>query len=111
MTAPAPASAPARQQWADVAKGVCIVLVVLWHVIMKHYLQIDWDVPVPLPGLWGLLGDLLLPLRMPVFFTLSGMLAANAVHRPWRAVAPWRTPPNTTESSHDNVLCRPRETP
>jgi uncharacterized membrane protein YcfT len=75
-----------RSTWADVAKGVCILLVVLWHVIMKHYLQIDWHLPVPIPGAWGTLGDQLLPLRMPVFFTISGMFAANAALRPWRVV-------------------------
>jgi uncharacterized membrane protein YcfT len=86
----APASggtAKPRAQWADVAKGVCILLVVLWHVIMKMYLTIDWHLPVPLPGLWGAFGDMLLPLRMPVFFTISGMFAAAAVHRSWSTVA------------------------
>jgi uncharacterized membrane protein YcfT len=76
-----------RAGWADVAKGVCILLVVLWHVIMKMYLAIDWHLPVPLPGLWGALGDMLLPLRMPVFFTISGMFAVSAVQRAWPAVA------------------------
>jgi uncharacterized membrane protein YcfT len=76
----------ARAEWADLAKGLCIVLVVLWHVIMKHYLQIDWHIPVPLPGAWGTFGEQLLPLRMPVFFTISGMFAAAAVQRPWRVV-------------------------
>ncbi|BCJ52684.1 hypothetical protein Asp14428_41590 [Actinoplanes sp. NBRC 14428] len=76
-----------RAGWADVAKGVCIVLVVLWHVIMKHYLQISWHLPAPIPGLWGAFGDQLLPLRMPVFFTISGMFAASAVRRTWKVTA------------------------
>ncbi|WP_165521761.1 acyltransferase family protein [Micromonospora zingiberis] len=75
-----------RLVWADVAKGGCILLVLLWHVIMKDYLQIDWRLSVPVPGAWGTLGELLLPMRMPLFFTISGMFAAAAVHRPWRAV-------------------------
>lgn len=75
-----------RAEWADAAKGVCILLVVLWHTIMKHYLQIDWHLSVPLPGAWGAFGDQLLPLRMPVFFTISGMFAAAAVQRPWSVV-------------------------
>ncbi|MDZ5445449.1 hypothetical protein U2F26_22410 [Micromonospora sp. 4G57] len=33
--APTPAD---RVVWADVAKGACIVLVVLWHVVVKGYL-------------------------------------------------------------------------
>ncbi|MFI9487322.1 acyltransferase family protein [Promicromonospora sp. NPDC052451] len=92
QTVPIPVVAPAaakkpRAGWADVAKGVCILLVVLWHVIMKMYLAIDWHLPVPLPGLWGAFGDMLLPLRMPVFFMISGMFALSATARPWSVVA------------------------
>ncbi|MCT2583153.1 acyltransferase family protein [Actinophytocola gossypii] len=75
-----------RLAWADVAKGACIVLVVLWHVIAKDYLQIDWRSSTPLPGAWGTVGEQLLPLRMPLFFAISGFFAANAVRRPWRVV-------------------------
>ncbi|WP_431900592.1 pyridoxal-phosphate dependent enzyme [Micromonospora chalcea] len=73
-----------RVAWADVAKGACIVLVVLWHVVVKDYLRIDWRAGLPVPGAWGLLGEQLLPLRMPLFFAISGIFAANAVARPWR---------------------------
>ncbi|GIE36632.1 acyltransferase [Actinoplanes italicus] len=83
---PRPRPGSLRADWADLAKGLCIILVVLWHVIMKHYLRIDWHIPVPLPGAWGTFGEQLLPLRMPVFFTISGMFAAAAVQRPWRVV-------------------------
>jgi uncharacterized membrane protein YcfT len=72
--------------WADVAKGACILLVVLWHVVMKHYLVIDWRLSLPIPGAWGALSEQLLPLRMPLFFTISGVFAVNAVNRPWRVV-------------------------
>jgi uncharacterized membrane protein YcfT len=75
-----------RESWADIAKGTCILLVVLWHVITKDYLQVDWHLPVPLPGAWGLLGEQLLPLRMPLFFTISGMFAVGAVGRSWRVL-------------------------
>ncbi|WP_203718609.1 acyltransferase family protein [Asanoa siamensis] len=81
------APATARVEWADVAKGVCIVLVVSWHVIVKDYLLVDWHIGLPLPGFWGTLGEQFLPLRMPLFFTISGLFAANAVRRPWREVA------------------------
>ncbi len=82
-----PASESHRAQWADAAKGVCIILVVLWHVIVKDYLQINWHITVPVLGLWGTLGEQFLPLRMPLFFTISGVFAANAAQRPWRVVA------------------------
>ncbi|MEV6414706.1 acyltransferase family protein [Kribbella sp. NPDC051718] len=79
--------AQSRVAWADVAKGVCILLVVLWHVIMKHYLQIDWRSAGPIPAAWGSFSEQLLPLRMPLFFAISGFFAVNAVQRPWRVVA------------------------
>ncbi|MFY1574547.1 acyltransferase family protein [Verrucosispora sp. WMMD703] len=82
-----PVSAGTRLTWVDVAKGGCILLVLLWHVIVKDYLQIDWRLDVPVLGAWGTFGELLLPMRMPLFFTISGMLAATAVQPPWRSVA------------------------
>ncbi len=88
MTALATAApVTSRTTWADTAKGACILLVVLWHVIMKHYLQVDWKLGVPIPGAWGAAGEQLLPLRMPLFFTISGMFAVGAVGRSWRVLA------------------------
>lgn len=56
-----------RVAWADSAKGACILLVVLWHVVIKHYRRIDWHDAARIPGAWGTLGEQLLPLRMPLF--------------------------------------------
>jgi uncharacterized membrane protein YcfT len=75
-----------RVAWADVAKGVCILLVVLWHVLMKHYLQIHWHIGGPVKGAWGTFGEQLLPLRMPLFFAVSGYFAVRAVQRTWPEV-------------------------
>ncbi|RGC68611.1 Inner membrane protein YcfT [Micromonospora sp. MW-13] len=69
---------PHRAEWADAVKGVCIVLIVSWHVTVK-------------PGLWGALGEQLLPLRMPLFFIISGVFAASALQRPWWDVGRSRT--------------------
>lgn len=77
-----------RQQWADVAKGVCIVLVVLWHVTRKDYLHLDWDLAAPVTGAWGTASEVLLPVRMPLFFLISGLFATRLVARPWPEV--WR---------------------
>jgi uncharacterized membrane protein YcfT len=79
-------AARSRLEWADVAKGACIVLVVLWHVIMKDYLQVDWRISTSLPGAWGTVSEQLLPLRMPLFFAISGFFATSAVRRPWRVL-------------------------
>ncbi|WP_155349012.1 acyltransferase family protein [Acrocarpospora pleiomorpha] len=75
-----------RAVWADVAKGVCILLVVLWHTVNKHYLRVDWQAGGAIPAMWGFFGDQLMTLRMPLFFTISGMFAVSAYHRPWRVV-------------------------
>jgi len=85
MTTAAAAAKP-RLAWADTAKGLLIVLVVFWHVVLKSYLTIDWRIGVPIPGAWGLISDLAYPVRMPLFFLISGCFAANAIARPWAAV-------------------------
>lgn len=75
-----------RFLWADTAKGVCILLVVVWHTVNKSQLRIEWTSAGPFPALWGVAGDALMTLRMPLFFTVSGMFALSAYRRPWREV-------------------------
>lgn len=73
--------------WADVAKGVCILLVVLHHVIGKHLEVVGAD-GTAAAAAWVLVDESLKPLRMPLFFLLSGTFAAGALRRPWPQV--WR---------------------
>lgn len=83
---PSGSSATARQPWADVAKGACILLVVLHHLVHK---QLDLVVPLTHPhwqDAWASITWALKPIRMPLFFLISGMFAASAVHRPWAQV-------------------------
>lgn len=75
-----------RLVWADAAKGLCILLVVLHHSTVKH-------LPSVLPAELGAAGEAWLaltaalkPIRMPLFFLLSGLFAAGAVRRPWAQV-------------------------
>lgn len=76
----------ARVGWTDVAKGVCIILVVLWHVVTKHAIEVDGSGAIT--DAWATLNAQLLPLRMPLFFLISGMFAGSAVTSPtstsWR---------------------------
>ncbi len=72
-----------RFVWADVAKGTCIVLVVLHHLVAKHYVAVlvephDW-----LGEAWVGVTYALKPVRMPLFFLVSGIFAASALRRPW----------------------------
>ena len=82
-----------RQRWADVAKGLCIVLVVLWHVTRKDFLQLPWSGEGPVTGGWGTLSEVLLPVRMPLFFLISGLFAVGRLARPWREVWVGRVAP------------------
>ncbi|WP_336696478.1 CapA family protein [Curtobacterium sp. USHLN213] len=75
-----------RDTWGDAVKGLLIVLVVFWHVVMKSTLQVDWHIGLPVPGAWGMLGNGIWPFLMPAFLLVSGVYAANALHRPWTTV-------------------------
>lgn len=71
---------PGRTAWVDAAKGMCIVLVVLHHVVM--FLEPHGLVPAPL----SLLNTALASLRMPLLFLVSGLFLATALNRGWRAL-------------------------
>lgn len=71
-----------RDLWPDVAKGACIILVVLWHVVTKHFAYLGAGEDWPATELWRQIGLMLQPLRMPVFFAVAGMFAASALARP-----------------------------
>jgi uncharacterized membrane protein YcfT len=71
------ASQGERMQWVDAARGVCIVLVSLFHaglVFAGPYGVTN--------GIWPEVSDVLAPLRMPLFFFVSGLLARGALTRP-----------------------------
>ncbi|MCD2497586.1 CapA family protein [Microbacterium nymphoidis] len=75
-----------RLAWADALKGALILLVVFWHVVLKTYLQVDWRIGLPIPGMWGLLSDIIWPFLMPLFLLVSGVFAADALSRPGASV-------------------------
>lgn len=74
-----------RIAWIDIAKASAILLIVVYHVATWFL----WDV-VPGTalseddGLWTTLSLALIPVRIPLFFLVSGLLAQRAIERPWR---------------------------
>ena len=77
-----------RLPWPDVAKGACILLVVLHHVIGKHVDPMALVAPAavePVLAAWYDLTYALKPVRMPLFFLISGFLAVGTLARPWPA--------------------------
>ncbi|WP_431687311.1 acyltransferase family protein [Hahella sp. NBU794] len=77
--------------WIDTAKGVCILLVVLHHVIITSYALPGVELSstaVKFEHFHHLVSTYLAPLRMPLFFMISGFLVHRAVTQyRWRDVA------------------------
>ena len=69
-----------RQDWPDLARGACMVLVVLLHTdcALWHIGETD--------DVLHILNNLLVPLRQPLFFLVSGMLGAGILGRGGRGV-------------------------
>ena len=75
--APAASHRP-RFEWIDAGKGACMVLVVLLHLS----LMFENEVNEGAAALWWDVSAAFAPLRMPLFFFISGFLAMRAVSRP-----------------------------
>ena len=85
MRAASPSAPTPRERllWVDVAKGLCILLVVLHHAVVKDLAVQAPPALTPVAEAWAAVTMALKPIRMPLFFVLSGLVAAGAVHRPW----------------------------
>ncbi|MFI8568675.1 acyltransferase family protein [Rhodococcus sp. NPDC078407] len=71
-----------RVEWVDVAKGVCIALVVVLHTVnfMVTRQQAEtW---------WFGVNAVLEPVRMPLFFLVAGLFAAKDLDLSWKCL--WR---------------------
>jgi uncharacterized membrane protein YcfT len=79
MTSAEPRSTGSRLDWVDVAKGLCIVLVVLMHATLGVEKATGAETGLHAFILWAQ------PFRMPDFFLISGLFLAARIDRPWRA--------------------------
>lgn len=71
---------PARMAWIDVAKGGSIMLVALMHVASWFATSVDADGA----RFWTVFSMVSAPVRMPLFFFVSGFLAVSALDKPLR---------------------------
>ncbi len=71
-------NAEPRLEWVDVAKGLCIVLVVLMHSTLGVEKAIGEPTALNAFIEWAR------PFRMPDFFLISGLFLAARIDRPWR---------------------------
>jgi uncharacterized membrane protein YcfT len=76
--APPALSAPARIDWVDYAKGICIVMVVMMHSVLGVEKAADQT------GFMHLLVAFAKPFRMPDFFLISGLFLSIVIDRDWR---------------------------
>ncbi|WP_415394672.1 acyltransferase family protein [Rhodococcus globerulus] len=73
-----------RLPWPDLAKATCIILVVIGHTAESSVaLNVDAGTAAKV---WDSFVLGLTPIRVPVFFLISGWLAVRAIQRPWQAV-------------------------
>jgi len=67
--------------WPDVAKAACILLVVMMHS-GDHILTLPWAHKDQLAHGWLMVNGFIRPVRMPLFFLVSGLLASDSIVRP-----------------------------
>jgi uncharacterized membrane protein YcfT len=77
LAAPTPSMSDSKIPWIDVAKGICIILVVMLHSTFGVVKDV---------GSAGIVEQFVhfaAPFRMPDFFLLSGLLLGAVINRPW----------------------------
>src|ERR1700687_3384985 len=67
-----------RLDWVDVAKGICIILVVMMHSTLGVEKAAGGLTSLHTFITWAQ------PFRMPDFFLISGLFLAARIDRPWR---------------------------
>ena len=67
-----------RVDWVDVAKGVCIIMVVMMHSTLGV------EKAAGAPGWMGTVVEFARPFRMPDFFLIAGLFLSRRIDGPWR---------------------------
>jgi uncharacterized membrane protein YcfT len=67
-----------RVDWVDVAKGICIIMVVMMHSTLGV------EKAAGAPGWMGYVVEFARPFRMPDFFLIAGLFLARRIDAPWR---------------------------
>lgn len=81
MTPVVATPASGRIAWADAAKGICIILVVMMHTTLGIGQEMGGE------GFLHAVVAFARPFRMPDFFLVSGLFLARVIDRDWRSYA------------------------
>jgi threonine dehydratase len=73
-----------RLAWADGVKAFSIVLVVVGHAI-GFMIAANPATPAQASSIWYTFALAIVPIRVPLFFVISGYFAVQAIARPWRS--------------------------
>src|SRR5690606_15717266 len=73
----AKAGAAQRIEWVDIAKGICIIFVVMMHSTLGV------EAAAGQTGWMHHVVAFAKPFRMPDFFLISGLFLAQVIDRPW----------------------------
>ena len=73
-----PAVTSDRVAWVDIAKGICIILVVMMHTTL------GLEKATGTTGWMHYVVEFAKPFRMPDFFMISGLFLAATINRPWK---------------------------
>ncbi len=77
---------PERFSWADSARGLSVTLIVILHLWAIHLTY--WTADAAFMRVVADVVEWTTPLRIPLFFFVSGFLASRALTRPWKSA--WR---------------------
>ncbi|WP_342359434.1 acyltransferase family protein [Terrarubrum flagellatum] len=77
LQAPPPAAGHARVGWVDVAKGLCIILVVMMHSTL------GLEQAVGREGWMHAVVEFAQPFRIPAFFVTAGLFLQRTIDQPW----------------------------
>ncbi|MFJ2368094.1 acyltransferase family protein [Microbacterium sp. NPDC087665] len=86
MTSLPPAVASERFEWADAARGLSVTLIVVMHLWAIHLTF--WVADAAIMRVIADVVEWTTPLRIPLFFFVSGFLASRSLRKPWRDA--WR---------------------
>ncbi len=82
-TPAAGAPKPGRLDWVDMSRAVAVVAVVLFHASIGHFYTMSHS-QEGVVAWWDRVNQIITAVRMPLLFTISGMLAAGKIRRGFR---------------------------